>query len=101
RPRGAHVARARPRGAAMTRLRGFGATPPLVAVVHLPPSLSLAGFPGRDAALAAVCADVDAAVRAGVDAVLLENDADEPHTAVVSKAQVAWLTMQAEAAREM
>jgi hypothetical protein len=83
------------------KLRGPGGAPPLVAVIHLPPSLSLGGFPGREAALQAVRTDVEAAERAGVDGVLLENDADKPHTMVVSKAQVAWLALEAEAARRV
>ena len=78
----------------------FPGGPPLVAVVHLPPSPGYPSFPGLDAALAAVRADVTALAAGGVDGVLLENDSDKPHTLTVSKAQVAWLTRACLAARE-
>jgi membrane complex biogenesis BtpA family protein len=65
---------------------------PLVGVVHLPPSLGYAAFPGTAAALELVVRDVGALIEGGIDGILLENDADEPHTIVVSKAAVAWLT---------
>ncbi|HVH42391.1 MAG TPA: BtpA/SgcQ family protein [Labilithrix sp.] len=63
-----------------------------IAAVHLPPSLSLDGFPGRRTALEWIERDVGAALSGGADAVLLENENDKPHTLVVSDAQVAWLT---------
>jgi membrane complex biogenesis BtpA family protein len=44
--------------------------------------------------------DFAALLAGGVEGVLLENDADKPHTLTVSKAQVAWLTRLAVAARE-
>lgn len=65
---------------------------PLTAVVHLPPSLSYAAFPGMKQALAWVLADIEALARGGFTSVLLENDCDKPHTILVNKAQVAWLT---------
>lgn len=64
----------------------------LVAALHLPPSLSLSGFPGRDAAMRAIERDVETALDGGSDAILLENENDKPHTLLVSKAQIAWLT---------
>lgn len=63
----------------------------LVAALHLPPSLSYASFPGTSDALALALGDMKAALEAGADAILLENELDKPHTLVVSKAQVAWL----------
>lgn len=36
----------------------------------------------------------------GVDGIVLENDADKPHTLTVNKAQVAWLTRLATEARQ-
>jgi len=73
--------------------------PPLVAVVHLPPSLSYAACPGVNAAVSALCEDVQMLDASGVDGILLENDADKPHTLTVNKAQVAWLTRLATEAR--
>ena len=46
-----------------------------------------------------LAADLGALMEAGFDGVLLENDADKPHTLTVSKAQVAWLTRLAQEAR--
>lgn len=77
----------------------FRAESPLVAVVHLPPSLGYASCPGIDAGLRMLAADLAALIEAGFDGVLLENDADKPHTLTVSKAQVAWLTRLAHEAR--
>jgi len=73
--------------------------PPLLAVVHLPPSLSYAACPGVDAAVRALCEDVRMLDASGVDGILLENDADKPHTLTVNKAQVAWLTRLSTEAR--
>lgn len=64
----------------------------LVAALHLPPSLSYPSFPGTSDALALALADMTVALEAGADAILLENELDKPHTLVVNKAQVAWLS---------
>jgi len=72
---------------------------PLVAVVHLPPSLGYAACPGLEAARAGLGHDLDALVSAGFDGVIIENDNDKPHTLTVSQAQVAWLTQLAAFAR--
>ncbi len=80
--------------------RTFPSPRPLVAVVHLPPSLGYPAFPGTTAALDLVRRDMDALRAGGVDGVLLENDADKPHTILVSKAQVAWITLACRAARD-
>lgn len=77
----------------------LGVARPLVGVVHLPPSLTYAAFPGHEAALAAIRDDVSALERGGADGVLVENDADKPHVLTVSKAIVAWLTVAALEAR--
>lgn len=76
----------------------FASGPPLIAVVHLPPSLGYPSCPGLAPALEVLRADL--ASLDGVDGILLENDNDKPHTLEVSKAQVAWLTRLATAARE-
>jgi len=70
----------------------FRSPKPLVAAIHLPPSLSYASFPGVERALEQFGADLDACVQGGMDGILLENENDKPHTLLVSKAQVAWLT---------
>jgi membrane complex biogenesis BtpA family protein len=73
--------------------------PSFIACIHLCPSLSYPAFPGRARALELLSADVSAALDGGVDAILLENDNDRPHTLTVSKAQVAWITQAACATR--
>lgn len=65
---------------------------PLVAALHLPPSLSYAAFPGVRDALSLVRNDVAVLLDNGIDAILLENDNDKPHTLTIDKAQTAWLT---------
>jgi membrane complex biogenesis BtpA family protein len=72
---------------------------PLVACLHLPPGPGCIGFAGRAASLEALRADLAALDAAGVDAILLENENDKPHTLVVSRAQAAWLAMLAVEAR--
>jgi membrane complex biogenesis BtpA family protein len=69
----------------------------IIGCLHLPPSAGTPGFPGADTALAQLAADLDAI--AGVDAVLLENDNDKPHTLVVSEEQFAWLVRVAQFVR--
>lgn len=75
--------------------------PSFIACIHLCPSLSYPAFPGRARALELLAADVTAALDGGVDAILLENDNDRPHTLTVSKAQVAWITQAACMTRAM
>lgn len=69
----------------------------LIGCVHLAASLGTPGFPGADVALAMLDDDLDAL--AGVDAVLLENENDKPHTLVVNAWQRAWLARVAAHAR--
>jgi membrane complex biogenesis BtpA family protein len=69
----------------------------LIGCVHLAPSLGTPSFPGAETALAMLDADLDAL--AGVDAVLLENENDKPHTLTVNHSQLAWLTRVAAHAR--
>lgn len=70
----------------------FRTPKPLIAAIHLPPSLSYDSFRGADRSLAEFGADLAACVEGGMDGILLENENDKPHTLLVSKAQVAWLT---------
>jgi hypothetical protein len=82
----------------MTRFqRIFGDALPLVGVVHLPISSSYPECPGVTVAIEQL--ESDLAALEGMDALLLENDNDKPHTLEVCKAQVAWLTRLAVEAR--
>ena len=78
----------------------FRTPKPLIAAIHLPPSLSYDSFRGADRSLAEFGADLAACVEGGMDGILLENENDKPHTILVSKAQVAWLTRVASYLRE-
>jgi membrane complex biogenesis BtpA family protein len=78
----------------------FGATRPLVGVVHLPASLGCPAFAGPEAALASLRRDLATLSHGGVDAVLLENEHDKPHTLTVSRPQLAWLAQLARVARD-
>ncbi len=70
----------------------------LIGCVHLAPSLGTPGFPGAETALAMLDEDLDAL--AGVDAVLIENEHDKPHTLVVNAWQRAWLARLSTHARQ-
>lgn len=64
----------------------------LIGMIHLPPLLTFAGFPGITACIEKAVADLDALERAGFDAVLIENDDDKPHTEFANEAQIASFT---------
>lgn len=72
---------------------------PLVGVIHNPPSLGYAGFPGHTPALEAILEDVRILESEGFDGVLLENENDKPHKLVLGKSETAWLTRVACAVR--
>jgi membrane complex biogenesis BtpA family protein len=72
---------------------------PLVAVVHLPPSPGCRGHLGTAGSRDALARDLDA-LGDGFDAVLLENDNDEPQMLEVDKAPVAFITRLAALAKE-
>jgi uncharacterized protein len=76
-----------------------GQVQPLIACLHLPPSPGCRGFGGRAVALSRLTSDLEAAIGAGVDGILLENENDKPHSLTVSTPQVAWLTFLAMEAR--
>ncbi|MFH2062632.1 MAG: BtpA/SgcQ family protein [bacterium] len=64
----------------------------LIGMIHLPPLLSYAGFPGMEAVTEKALSDLTALESAGFDAVLVENDDDQPHTEFANPAQIACLT---------
>ena len=77
----------------------FSTQKPLIAAIHLAPSLSYESFHGVQRSLDEFAADLDACIAGGLDGILLENENDKPHTLMVGKAQVAWLTRVAVFAR--
>ncbi|MCX6712968.1 MAG: BtpA/SgcQ family protein [Candidatus Vogelbacteria bacterium] len=64
----------------------------LIGMIHLPPLMSVAGFPGMDRSVAKALADLRALEVAGFDGALIENDDDKPHTEFANNAQVASFT---------
>jgi membrane complex biogenesis BtpA family protein len=72
---------------------------PLIGVAHLPPSLGRPGFAGPERALSWIEEDLRALVEGGCDAVMLENEHDDPTALTVSRTQVAWLARVAAHAR--
>ena len=61
----------------------------LVGCIHLAPSAGTPGFRGEARSLAELEADL--AALEGVDAILLENEHDKPHTLYANPEQAAWL----------
>src|SRR3989338_5662888 len=61
----------------------------LLGMIHLPPLLSIAGFPGMEKVIAGALADLSALENAGFDGALIENDDDKPHTEFANEAQIA------------
>src|SRR3989338_422114 len=61
----------------------------LLGMIHLPPLLSIEGFPGMKKTIAKALADLSALEKAGFDGALIENDDDKPHTEFANEAQVA------------
>lgn len=59
-------------------MRVLGIDKPVIAMLHLPPSPGVAGFPGLMAALETLRAELQVYLAAGVDALLLENMHDFP-----------------------
>ncbi len=59
-------------------MKVLGIHKPVIAMLHLPPSPGVAGFPGIMAALEFLRADLQVYLAAGVDALLLENMHDFP-----------------------
>lgn len=58
----------------------------IIGAIHLPPLLGYAEFPGFDAAIANALADLHAFEDGGADAVLFENNYDNPHVERVDPA---------------
>ena len=65
----------------------------LIGMIHLPPLLSMKGFSSMEEIIAGALADLDVLQKAGFDAVLVENDNDQPHTEFANEAQVASLAI--------
>lgn len=65
----------------------------LIGMIHLPPLLSIKGFSSMEEIIKKALADLDKLERAGFDAVLVENDNDQPHTEFANEAQIASLSI--------
>ena len=79
----------------------FGFDRPVIAMLHLPPSPGLSGFPGIMSAMETMRRDLQAYLNAGVDALLLENMHDFPCIAEAEMGPevTAYFTRMAVAAR--
>ena len=64
----------------------------LIGMIHLPPLLGLAGFPGMARVIDKALADLGALQKAGFDGALIQNDQDKPHTEFATSGQVARFT---------
>lgn len=72
----------------------------LIGMIHLPPLLSLRGFPGMENVKKKALRDLYALESAGFDGALIENDNDKPHTEFATPAQIASFSVIAEAVCE-
>jgi membrane complex biogenesis BtpA family protein len=77
----------------VTRFAGlFSDVKPLIGMIALQPSPGYPGFTTVDAVIETALADLRALELGGADAVLVENDFDQPHTLTVDPAVVAMMT---------
>jgi hypothetical protein len=75
------------------RFSALFATPkPLIGMIALRPSPGYPAFTSIDATIDAALADLDALQEGGVDAVLVENDFDQPHTLIAGAEVVTAMT---------
>ncbi len=68
----------------------------VIGAIHFPPLLGRKDFPGFDIALTNALADLASFEKGGVDAVIVENNYDLPHTEKIDESAVASLTYLAE-----
>ena len=72
--------------AARGRFQGvFGDGPVLIGMVHLPPLPGYPAHPGMPTVVAKALANLAALEEAGFDAVLVENDGDQPHRVTLAR----------------
>lgn len=77
----------------MSRFRALFPKPkPLIGMIALPPSPGYPAFATIEAMIEAALADLAALERGGADAVLVENDFDQPHTLSAGPAVIAAMT---------
>jgi hypothetical protein len=57
---------------------------PIIGMIHLPPLVGYKEYPGKTAVLNKALRDMEILTQAGFDAVLVENDNDQPHQIRVS-----------------
>jgi membrane complex biogenesis BtpA family protein len=69
--------------------RAFGASSPLIGVVHLPPLPGYPGSPGMAALIEHALADLEAFERGGLHGVLVENEHDRPHRVEAARETIA------------
>lgn len=62
----------------------FNTSKPIIGMIHLPPSPGYPGHPGMETVVKKALADMRTLEEAGFDAVLVENDNDQPHQIGVS-----------------
>jgi hypothetical protein len=70
----------------------FPKSKPLIGMIALPPSPGYPAFTSVNSMIDAALADLDALEQGGVDAVLVENDFDQPHTLTAGAEVVAAMT---------
>lgn len=78
----------------------FSNKKPIIGMIHFPPLLGCGDYPGFEIALRDALADLKALTDGGVDAIMIENNYDQPHRAVVSPQVVSILTLLAKEIRQ-
>lgn len=78
----------------------FIAEKPIIGMIHFPPLLGCGDYPGFEVTLRDALADLKALSDGGVDAVMIENNYDQPHHAEVSPQVVSILTLLAKEIRQ-
>ena len=71
----------------------------IIGAVHLPPLLGFKDFPGFKTAIKNILSDIRACEKGGVDAIIFENNYDNPHTINVDPEIIAAMTFIGEKIR--
>ena len=71
----------------------FGINKPIIGALHFTPLMGYKGFKTLDAVLSTAAADLQEFEKGGIDAIIIENNYDQPHKIIVGPETVASMTL--------